>query len=104
MSLNTTTNQTIALAGIAQAAVLVQQLATTGTADPDAFEASIGSLFINDDQGVANVYGGVSGLKLGVEQLKAQITSSRVENPEQARYATSLVSLERKLAKQPAMP
>ncbi|MCK5191639.1 MAG: DUF489 family protein, partial [Methylococcales bacterium] len=36
MYLNTITNQTIALAGIAQAAALVQQLATTGTADDKA--------------------------------------------------------------------
>jgi len=33
MSLNTLNNQTIALAGIAQAAALVQQLASTGSAD-----------------------------------------------------------------------
>ena len=103
MSLNTTTNQTIALAGIAQAVALVQQLATTGAADSKALEASIGSLFISDEHGVATVYGGLSGLKLGIEQLKAQMTGSRVDNPEQARYATSLVSLENKLAKQPTM-
>ena len=33
MELNTLTHQVIALAGIAQAAALVQQLATTGKAD-----------------------------------------------------------------------
>ncbi|OYV19445.1 MAG: high frequency lysogenization protein, partial [Methylococcaceae bacterium NSM2-1] len=44
MQLNTITNQTIALAGIAQAAALVQQLASTGTADPIAMEASIASV------------------------------------------------------------
>jgi high frequency lysogenization protein len=44
MSLNTFTNQAIALAGIAQATALVEQLATTGSADSVAFKASIGSL------------------------------------------------------------
>ena len=44
MQLNTITNQTIALAGIAQAAALVQQLAVKGNCDQDAFEACVSSL------------------------------------------------------------
>ncbi|MGZ4953705.1 MAG: high frequency lysogenization protein HflD [Methylobacter sp.] len=103
MPLNTITNQTIALAGIAQAAALVQQLATTGTTDSIAFEASIGSLFISDEHGVENVYGGLSGLKLGIEQLNDQMTGLKIANPEQARYAASLVFLQNQLSKQPAM-
>ncbi|MDI1230653.1 MAG: high frequency lysogenization protein HflD [Methylobacter sp.] len=103
MLLNTIANQTIALAGISQAAVLVQQLATTGTADSSALEASIGSLFISDEQGVENVYGGLSGINLGILQLNDQMTGLKIANPEQARYAASLVFLENQLAKQPAM-
>lgn len=103
MPLNTITNQTIALAGISQAAALVQQLATTGSADSAALEASIASLFINDEHGVENVYGGLSGLKLGLEQLNDQMTGFKISNPEQARYAASLVFLENQLSKQPAM-
>ncbi|MCK9394779.1 MAG: high frequency lysogenization protein HflD [Methylobacter sp.] len=103
MSLNTITNQTIALAGIAQAAALVQQLATTGAADSVALEASIGSLFVSDEHGVANVYGGLSGLKLGIEQLNDQMTGLKIANPEQARYAASLVFLENQLSNRPDM-
>jgi high frequency lysogenization protein len=103
MLLNTITNQTIALAGIAQASALVQQLATTGSADPVALSASIKSLFSNDDHGVANVYGGLSGLKLGLEQLNNQMTGFSIANPEQARYAASLVFLENQLDKRPEM-
>ncbi len=103
MLLNTIANQTLALAGISQAAALVQQLATTGTADSSALEASIGSLFISDEQGVANVYGGLSGINLGILQLNDQMTGLKIANPEQARYAASLVFLENQLAKQPAM-
>ncbi|PPK69378.1 high frequency lysogenization protein [Methylobacter tundripaludum] len=103
MSLNTITNQTIALAGIAQTAALVQQLATTGAADTKALEASIGSLFVSDEHGVANVYGGLSGLKLGIERLNDQMSGLKIANPEQARYAASLVFLENQLSKQPAM-
>lgn len=103
MQLNTITNQTIALAGIAQAAALVQQLATTGTADSAAFEASIGSLFINDEQGIANVFGGLSGIKLGIDQLNVQMTGLKTVNPEQARYSASLVFLENQLSSRPDM-
>jgi high frequency lysogenization protein len=103
MSLNTITNQTIALAGIAQTAALVQQLATTGAADTKALEASIGSLFVSDEHGVANVYGGLSGLKLGIERLNDQMSGLKIANPEQARYAASLVFLENQLSKQPAI-
>jgi high frequency lysogenization protein len=98
MSLNSIANQTIALAGIAQSAALVQQLATTGSANPTALEASIASLFINDEQGVENVFGGLSGLKLGIEQLNDQMTGLKIANPEQARYAASLVFLENQLS------
>ncbi len=103
MSLNTITNQTIALAGIAQAVALVQQLATTGSADSNALEAGIASLFISDEQGAAHVYGGLSGLKLGLEQLNEQMSGLKIAHPEQARYAASLVFLEGQLSKQPAM-
>jgi high frequency lysogenization protein len=103
MQLNTITNQTIALAGIAQAAALVQQLATTGTADSPALEASIGSLFINDEHGIANVFGGLSGIKLGIDQLNVQMTGFKTVNPEQARYSASLVFLENQLSSRPDM-
>ncbi|MGZ5619774.1 MAG: high frequency lysogenization protein HflD [Methylobacter sp.] len=103
MSLNTITNQTIALAGIAQAASLVQQLATTGSADSTALESSIGSLFISDEHGIENVFGGLSGLKLGLEQLNDQMSGFKIANPEQARYAASLVFLENQLSNQPTM-
>ncbi len=103
MPSNTITNQALALAGMAQAVALVQQLATTGTADTKVLESTIGSLFINDEQGVENVYGGLSRLKLGIEQLNAQMTGFKIANPEQARYAASLVFLENQLDRQPAM-
>jgi high frequency lysogenization protein len=98
MQLNTITNQTIALAGIAQAAALVQQLATTGTADADAMEASIASILKIDSDSVTDIYGGLPGLKLGLEQLHEQMTGYKIVNPEQARYSASLVFLEKQLS------
>ncbi len=99
MQLNTITNQTIALAGIAQAAALVQQLATTGTADTVAMETSIGSVLKIDSDSVVDVYGGsLDGLKLGLVQLSEQMTGYKITNPDQARYSASLVFLEQQLS------
>jgi high frequency lysogenization protein len=98
MELNTLSNQTIALAGITQVAVLVQQLATTGACDQQAIEASIGSVLKIDSDSAADIYGGLGGLKLGFEQLNGQITGDKAPNPEQARYAAAIVFLERKLS------
>ena len=98
MQLNTITNQTIALAGIAQAAALVQQFATKGSCDPVALETSIASVLKIDSDSVIDVYGSLSGLSLGLTQLDIQITGYKIVNPEQARYSASLVFLENQLS------
>ncbi|MCX7099128.1 MAG: high frequency lysogenization protein HflD [Methylococcales bacterium] len=98
MQLNTITNQTIALAGIAQAAALVQQLANKGSADPLAMEASIASVLKIDSDSVIDVYGSLECLRLGLEQLDIQMTGYKIVNPEQARYSASLVFLENQLS------
>lgn len=103
MSLQTTTHQAIALAGIAQACFLVQQLATTGTADPIALQSSIGSLLKIDSDSVADVFGGLDNLTLGLNELEKQLTGRSIANPEQARYAASLVYLEKELSNRPEM-
>jgi high frequency lysogenization protein len=101
--LNTLTNQTIALAGIAQAASLVQQLATQGKAAEDAMTASIGSVLKIDADNIEEIYGGLAGIHTGLQQLDKQLTGKTIYNPEQARYSASLIFLERQLAKQPKM-
>jgi high frequency lysogenization protein len=103
MQLNTITNQTIALAGIAQAAALVQQLATTGIAESAAMKASIASVLKIDSDSVTDIYGGLAGLKLGLEQLNIQMTGYKIANPEQARYSASLIFLEKQLSGRPEM-
>ena len=103
MQLKTITNQTIALAGVAQAASLVQQLATTGSANTIALEASINSILKIDSASVLDIYGGLENLKLGLEQLNAQMTGYKLVEPQQARYCASLVFLENQLSRQPAM-
>ena len=99
MSLNNITNQTIALAGIAQACSLVHHFATTGNADAKAFEASIGSLLKIDSNSVLDVFGDLKGIQFGLQQLDLQLGGKALTNPEQARYAAQLVYLQKQLAK-----
>ncbi len=103
MSLNTITNQTIALAGLSQACLLVQQLATAGKADSVAIETSINSILKIDSDSVLDIYGKLSDLKPGLEQLEKQLISKTIADPEQARYAASLVFLEKQLSNRPEM-
>lgn len=103
MSLVTLGNQTIALAGIAQACSLVHQLATTGNCQTSALEASIGSLLKIDSDSVSDVYGGLGGIEHGLQQLGTQLGSRVLASPEQARYAAQLVYLQKQLAAKPDM-
>lgn len=104
MELNTLTNQVIALAGIAQAAALVEQLATTGKADEHALEITIGSLLKTESDSVLDIYGNdLANLALGLKHLDAQLTGYEIAYPDQARYSASLVFLERQLCEQKSM-
>jgi high frequency lysogenization protein len=99
----TLTHQAIALAGLSQAAYLVQQVARQGRADPDAMEASIASALKIDADDVLDVYGGLQGLAIGLKRLDEQLSGPGRADPEQARYASTLIFLERTLMQEPAM-
>jgi high frequency lysogenization protein len=103
MALKTLSNQALALAGIAQAVVLVEQLAINGKADQNALLASIGSILKVDADSVADVFGGLAGITLGLERLQEQLSGKGIAYPEQARYAATLVFLEQQLSSRPAM-
>ena len=104
MSIKTTANQTIALAGISQACLLVKELASTGTVvNSIAIETSINSILKLDSDTVLDIYGDLSSIKPGLEQLKLQLTGRTIADPEQARYAASLVFLEKQLSNRPEM-
>ncbi len=94
-------NQTIALAGLAQAVYLVKQIAKYGTADADAVEASIESVLKIEAQDIEDVYGGLNRLKTGIGQLKKQLQGPPTLDHEQFNYAATLVYLERKLENNP---
>jgi len=100
---NTLRNQVIALAGLSQAVYLVQHIAKRGTADREDMAASVGSVLKIDSGDVVDVYGGLHCIMSGLRQIEKQLGGPDVVDPEQARYASTLIFLERKLMKQPRM-
>ena len=63
----------IALAGVFQACKLVRELATKGHADAASVEASLASIFRIDADSAAAVFGGIAGVRLGLEHLINQL-------------------------------
>lgn len=95
---------TLALAGVFQAARLVQQLARHGRSDEAALAASIGSVLRLDSATTAEVYGGVGGVALGLELLRDKLTGHAGANDlELAQYVVGVLQLERALERKPTM-
>jgi high frequency lysogenization protein len=100
----TITDQTLALAGVTQAVSQVDNIARTGISDSEAFATSLHSLFVTDPDRTEDVYGGVQGVRPGLNGLRTQLGNDpRQRNIEQTRYLIALLHLERKLSKRPDM-
>ncbi len=96
--------QTLAMAGIVQAAKLVDQIATTGACPENFAEASLGSLFAFDAEDVAEVYGGIAGIRFGLDSLAALLNDGTKDKQGNIlRYVMNLLYLERKFASDDSM-
>lgn len=92
--------QCLALAGVAQAAYLVKQLAHHGMVGQDKLNTLVGSLFAQNPHTTEEVYGSVSRLNLGMQVLQEIVRSEEgnLKTPEVMRYFLGILHLERKLA------
>ncbi len=91
--------QAVALAGVAQAARLVDQLSKTGSYPIEFLEPSIHSLFEFDADSVVDVYGGLPGVRLGLQNLSSLLANRQEdENRDVVRYVFSMLYLERKFS------
>lgn len=91
---------TLALAGIAQAACLVKDLAQKGKIDDLAYQTSISSIFQTDPPDVLAVYGGnLQGLKLGLETLITLLEAKTISAD--TRYMLALIRLQKKISSSP---
>lgn len=101
---HTKRDQTIALAGVFQAASLVEQIANKGMANSAIIESSIESLFRFDVDSVESVFGNLAGVGSGLRVLNEQIGAFKNDrNLEITKYALSMIVLEKKLSANPKM-
>lgn len=100
-------DQTLALAGIFQAATLVQQIAWKGSCELNSTSTCINSIFKIDSQSVIDVFDGTENLNLGLQSLVALFSSNANVKDQKcqeiARYTISIIHLERKLMKEKNM-
>ena len=92
----------IALAGVLQASRLVRELATNGSADAASSESSLASIFRIDADSAAEVFGGISGVRMGLEQLIAQLDDGTRDLP-LTQLVLNVTRLARRLERIPAM-
>jgi len=96
--------QVLALAGVAQAARMVDQVSKTGSYPVEFLEPTIHSLFTFDSASVEEVFGGIAGVKLGLQNLSSLLTNrDSGEHRDVVRYIFSILYLERKFARDAAM-
>ncbi|HEU4664000.1 MAG TPA: high frequency lysogenization protein HflD [Dokdonella sp.] len=92
----------IALAGVLQGCRLVHEVATRGRADPASVEASLASVFRIDADSPAGVFGGLSGVRLGLDTLLHQFEGSE-RNLALTRLVLGTLRLQKRLARNPRM-
>ena len=96
----TAKEQAAALAGIFQAAALVERLARTGQLTNEDMTPSIHSVFVTKPDSVEDIYQGYASLTLGRQTLKNVLErQSDAIQGDTVRYALTLIHLERKLSR-----
>jgi len=92
----------LALAGLFQACALAQQLANEGRCDENAMETCVASVFRIDAPSVIAVYGNVSGLRVGLRSLIAQLDESD-RDMSLTKMVVTVMRLERSLSARPEL-
>lgn len=98
--LDASIEQQLGLAGVCQAAQLVQSVARTGQADTMAVEASLSSILVTESDTPQQIFGQLENLKQGFQVIVAQLGDhNSKKDTEITRYVASILGLERKLAR-----
>lgn len=95
-------DNTLALAGVFQAAELVLQAARQGRTDEEPFLATIHSTLKLEAASTEDVFSGVQGVRLGLQVLLRELGHAD-HKMEVLRYVFGVMVLERKLHKRPDM-
>ncbi len=92
-------NQVLALAGVFQSALMVEQLARQGSLERERLEQTIRTVLNLNPSSVEDVYGGASGVKTGLTGLKEVLAKrGKGMSPDVLRYAMGILHAQRKLA------
>ncbi|MEM0952565.1 MAG: high frequency lysogenization protein HflD [Pseudomonadota bacterium] len=92
-------DQVIALAGVVQAARLVDQVSRTGSYPEEFLSPLLNSLFVFDAQHTEEIYGSVAGVKLGLQNLAAMLASRNEPSArDMMRYVFGMLHLERRFS------
>jgi high frequency lysogenization protein len=97
------TEKTLAIAGVFQAAALVNQIANKGIADEHDLSTAIRSILNLDPASTLEVFGNYENLRTGLYTLIAQLNNGQQRDLNVARYVISLLHLQSKLSKRQDM-
>lgn len=104
---NQTYKCSIALAGLFQAATLVEQIANTGSVNEEDFEISIASTLKVDAASIEDIFQGqvnyIPGLALGFKQLYSMLEQNRPPASDSFRYVLGLLHLQKRLQRNKAL-
>lgn len=93
-----------ALAGVVQAAELVNMAATTGKPDELSVHATLGSIVKVETQNVSEVFGGLRGLGCGLQRLAALLGEhNQPSDATVLRYTLTLMQLQSKVMRRRAL-
>lgn len=92
----------LALAGIFQAARLVQELSREGRSERLPYSASIQSILMLDAANAKEIYGGIQGVALGLALLRDKLSGDNdAKDMELAKYVIAMLQLEGALRRRP---
>ncbi|MFO7764622.1 MAG: DUF489 family protein [Wenzhouxiangellaceae bacterium] len=91
--------QTLAFAGVLQAGELVRQIATGGQCSQQSARNSINSLFVKDPESTEAVFGGLSGIRLGLTMTNEMANRASDDARQAMGYASGLLRLSMLLRK-----
>jgi len=98
--MNIIQERTIALAGVLQACQQVQALARTGMSNDEHFDSSLQSILVLDAVSTPAVFGGLGGVRAGLELMQNGILNSTAGNDlELLRYMMSILQLQAQMVK-----
>ena len=102
-----TSEQAVALAAVFDACELVSQLANTGEASSDEMSLCMSALLNQNPDSLSQIYGPVSGLKLGMDSMERLFSDGSEETKKDSgeilRYVVSILYLARKLSSDKGM-